>query len=423
MAVEKLKDLAQSTQDFFASHILNWSPTSDRRRSPIEILKRLQREAFSDLMKLRERQEKAERVLSFYKTAKVGPFQEGGTRVKGEIDVLGALVMTNAVDQETCDAIQRTGIKSGVESRLWFETNIGERDRLVTEFVGGQRGSHEDVLGTPLSLAKVLYSANVSELLSAFAIPMGAQCRDFGVGTALPQEKALTDYSAIGPPLLNHLNGSAIGIVARKSNLVASLAQFASVIGSPPPPPPLPPLPTSPNTLCSFSTFAQVAYQLSTSTKLSLLGIRKGAKLSNQQTTRLGPMTFPIGIFARHERSSLEEEEEEQGGDVDGSMALMIESRLDESTRIGGWLEMKGKLQARNVKWAVTMADTPEDGLGWGLSLGGSVRDPRSPEHFQVEAFLNCNLGKRCRIQPAVLYMRDGAIQFPTLMLRSSFSL
>ncbi|KAA8537490.1 hypothetical protein F0562_027098 [Nyssa sinensis] len=65
-----------------------------------------------------------------------------------------------------------------------------------------------------------------------------------------------------------------------------------------------------------------------------------------------------------------------------GSIALVLESKLDKSTRIGGWLEMK-RSNLRFLQWAVNMSDTPEDDFGWGLSLGGSIRGPRSWDHFQ----------------------------------------
>jgi len=55
----------------------------------VDIWKRLQRQAFYDIMQLRERQEKVERVLSLFKASKVGPFAEESTQVKGVINVAG----------------------------------------------------------------------------------------------------------------------------------------------------------------------------------------------------------------------------------------------------------------------------------------------------------------------------------------------
>lgn len=147
----------------------------------IEILKRLQREAFSDLMKLRDRQDKVERVLSFYKSSKGSPFQEASTHIRGEIDALGALLlMIDVNDQNTQDAVRDAGIRTGINSKFTFETTIRQKDKLVTEFVATEKGIG-DALGSPLSLSKVLYAADFSDWFSMVAVPVGARCRDVGV--------------------------------------------------------------------------------------------------------------------------------------------------------------------------------------------------------------------------------------------------
>ena len=46
----------------------------------------------------------------------------------------------------------------------------------------------------------------------------------------LTRERVLL-FSSFGPPNLNQHNGSVIGLMVRKSNLVAHLAQFASGLG------------------------------------------------------------------------------------------------------------------------------------------------------------------------------------------------
>lgn len=416
--VDKLKGFAKSTQDF-ADGLFHCRDNSNRR-SPIEILKRLQREAFSDLMKLRDRQDKVERVLSLYKSSKGSPFQESSTHVRGEVDVLGALLMMDNVDQESCDAISRAGMKTGVHSRFTFEATIRQKDTLVTEFVVNGTGQ-DDVLGSPLSLAKVFYAANISDWFSVVAIPVGAHCRDVAVATNSPYEKkkALTNYSSLGPPLLNQHNGSAIGVMVRKTNVVASLAQFVTGLGM---------HPGSVGFMRCFSTFGQLVCQLPTNTKLSLLGIHQVPKFSTQNV-RLGALAMPVGILKHRQVPETSSEASSaaigtQTAEIvsTGSMALMLESELDESTRIGGWLEMK-RSNPRYLQWAVSMSDTPEDDFGWGLSLGGLIQGPRSLDHFQVEAFLNFNFGKRFSLQPALVYVMDGATKFPALMLQSSWSL
>ncbi|KAK6118818.1 hypothetical protein DH2020_047431 [Rehmannia glutinosa] len=413
LMVDKLKEFGKSTQEL-AHGILNFGDNS-KHRSPIEILKRLQREAFSDIMKLRDRQEKVERVLTFYKSSKGSPFEEASTHVKGKVDVLGALFIMDGVDEQKYDAIQRSGIKTGIDARLIFETGIREKDTLVAEFIASEKGQG-DMLGGPLSLAKVFYRAHVSDWFSAVAIPMGAQCRDVGIPTSSRQEMALSNYSESGPPLLNQQNGSAIGIMVRKSNVVTSLAQFVSGIGM---------HINSAGITRSLITFGQVVLQLPGNTKLSLLGVHKEFRPSGQNLS-LGALALPVSVFKRNRFSETSVEDDSPTSSErhisGGSIALMLNSELDESTRIGGWIETINS-NPRYLQWAVTMCDAPEDEFGWGLTLGGLLQGPKSLEHFQVETYLNLNFGKRFKLQPAVVYVKEGATQFPALMLRSSWSL
>nr|DAD46746.1 TPA_asm: hypothetical protein HUJ06_016683 [Nelumbo nucifera] len=178
-AVEKLKGFAKSSEKF-AKDVIQRRDNS-ARRNPIEILKRLQREAFSDLMKLRERQDKVERLLSFYKPSR-GPFQEASTRVKVEVNTVGALLLVDNTDDQSCDMLSRAGVRTGVSSRFIFETTVREKDSLLAEFVTCQNCQDyvSDVTGSPLSLEKVAYLANVNDWFSTVAIPIGAQCKDVG---------------------------------------------------------------------------------------------------------------------------------------------------------------------------------------------------------------------------------------------------
>lgn len=411
--VDKIKGFAQSTQEF-ACGLLHRRSNSNRR-NPIEILKRLQREAFSDIMKLRDRQDKVERMLTFYKSAKGSPFQEASTHVRGEVDVLAALLMMDSVDEQKIEAIERSGIRTGIQSSFTFETTIREKDTFVAEFAASEK-ELGGTFGGPLSLSKILYAANVSDWFSAVAIPVGARCRDVGVATSSHEDRALTDYSAFGPPLLNQHNGSAIGIMARKSNVVASLGQFFSGLGV---------HHNSAGFTRSLSTFGQVVCQLSTSTKLSLLGLHKESRLLSQRVN-LGALAIPVSLFKQNISSEISVEEDSattrKGRVSDGFIALMVETELEDNTRIGGWVEMKNS-NPKYLQWAATMSDTPEDEFGWGLSLGGLVRGPKDWEHFQVETFLKLKLGKKFKFEPALLYVMDGATQFPALMFRSTWSL
>lgn len=121
-------------------------------------------------------------MLTFYKDSKGNPFQVAKTRFSGEVDVVGALLVMDTIGQQHCDTIQTAGIRTGVDLKFVFESTIRDKDILVAEFVAGEK-SQEDVFGTALSLAKVLYVANINHWFSAVAIPVGGQCRDVGIAT------------------------------------------------------------------------------------------------------------------------------------------------------------------------------------------------------------------------------------------------
>lgn len=134
-------------------------------------------------MRLRDRQDKVEKVLSFYNPQRSSPFQEHGTRVKGEVDILGALLLMSVIDSHSFSALCRAGISTGIHSRLTFETTIRESDSLVAEFVANQKGNVDFGVdfGSELTLSKVLYKASVRDWMSAIVVPTGARCRDVAV--------------------------------------------------------------------------------------------------------------------------------------------------------------------------------------------------------------------------------------------------
>ncbi|XP_024991841.1 uncharacterized protein LOC112525800 isoform X3 [Cynara cardunculus var. scolymus] len=349
-------------------------------------------------MKLRDRQDKVERILSF-KASKGSPFDENGTRIRGQIELLGLLLMIDRIHEENQDAIRRTGIKTGISSRFTFETTVRQKDSLIAEFVASDKGQL-DALDSPLSLAKVLYAANINDWCSLIAVPVGGRCSDVGPSRTSHQEH--TNLSFSQPPLLNQHIGSGISLTVRKPNVIASIAHFVSVLENR--------LHSAGTTHC-LSTFGQLVYQLSKSSKLSLLGLHQIPKISSQHIS-LGPLFLPIGMFGRHAAPM------EPFAAASGSTALVLESELDSSTRIGGWIEMNNS-DSRNLQWAVSMSDLPEDDFGWGLRVCGSVSNWY---HYEVEAISKMKFGEKLSLEPSLVFVIDGSAQFPALMLKSSWS-
>ncbi|KAJ0113793.1 hypothetical protein Patl1_00569 [Pistacia atlantica] len=324
----------------------------------IEILKRLQREAFSDLMKLRDRQDKVERVLSFYKTSKGSPFQEASTHVRGEVDFLGGILMMRDIDSQNLDALDRAGVTTGITSRFIFETSLGQNDSLVAELIASETGNGNlgDISGIPLSLTKLLYTANVSDWCSATAIPVGAQCRDFDITrNSFQQGKGLTYISSFEPPLLSQHNGSAIGVTVRKPNVVASLAQSVSGLRMP--------LGSDGFGHC-FNTFGQVVCLLPRGIRLSLMGLHQVPKVLDHRLS-LGALTIP---------------------------SLMTVQKLEVGLRLQN-------SNYKHLRWAVTVSDNPQDDIGWGVSLSG-IEGPRGWDQYQFESFADLSLGKRFNLKP-----------------------
>ncbi|RXH73342.1 hypothetical protein DVH24_013026 [Malus domestica] len=71
--------------------------------------------------------------------------------------------------------------------------------------------------------------------------------------------------------------------------------------------------------------------------------------------TMIEALVPPLGTNSQDNRST-------------GSVALMLESELDEFTKLGGWIEMK-QSNPKHLEWAVTVADDSEDSVGWGIAL------------------------------------------------------
>ncbi|KAG2267920.1 hypothetical protein Bca52824_062475 [Brassica carinata] len=379
--VEKVKSFAKSSQDLVSRQFgFHENPS---RQNPIDILKRLQREAFSDLMKLRDRQEKVERILSSYKLSKGGPFQETSTHVKGEVHALGAMLLMGNTDEESLSGLDREGVRPGLLSRFVFETSLRESDKFVAEL---QRWCFR----RQLSLAKVFYKAEINDWFSAVAIPLGMN---------------LTEVSELGPPLLNQRNGSAIGLAFRKSNTAASLAQSITNLeveqG------------LNARSRC-LRTFGQVTCHILSGVKLSLLG----------------SITLPVSFLRRRidmdpesSAPTLEMSRSVNHVSSSSSIALKVDSSLmDENTRIGGWIEIQ-KSGEKQVKWSVSITDKPEDEVGWGMSVGGVVDGSRNHDRFQVESYLKFNIGNGFRLSPGLVYLTNNNGRTIGFMLQSHWSL
>ncbi|GJM97416.1 hypothetical protein PR202_ga14341 [Eleusine coracana subsp. coracana] len=370
-AVDRAAGIADSAKRFFLS--FHRPPPPHPVPNPIDILKRLQREAFHDIMQLRERQEKVEKVISLFKATKTGPFAEESTRVKGVISATGSLTR----DGSEAD--------SGISSQFVFQTTVRKKDSLFAELVADHRYMYQDDdhIGSPLVLSKVMYLSNISDSFSVAAVPVGARCYDFSTDPNLREEHLLASLrSSLRPPLLMKSHKCGAGLILRSKDFAALLGELISGSGR---------RVNAGGASRVFTGFGQMSYQMADDIKMTI------------SAAWHGPCLIP-----RTRKPT-------SGGCID------FELKVDEDSRIGAWIEVNKTSNSRSLRWALTVSDTPEDDLGWGMSLRRSTE--AKPQRFQVEGFLNLHLGKKAAVQPGIVFNVDGGRCTPALVFRSSWSL
>ncbi|VAI93805.1 unnamed protein product [Triticum turgidum subsp. durum] len=377
-AVDRAAGAADSTRRFFLS--FRRPPPPPPGPSPIDILKRLQRQAFHDIMQLRDRQEKVEKVLTLFKSHKTGPFAEESTRVKGLINFAGALALSSKEGAEP----DGSGANSGISSQFAFRTSVRNKDSLLAELATDSRyvyQENDDLMGSPLVLSKVMYVANVGGDMSVAAVPVGARCDDFSTDPSIQEGQWVpSSHSSLRPPLLLKRHRRAAGLILRSQNFAASLAELISTAAKS----------NGEASSSVFTGFGQISCKMCDDIKLTM------------SAAWHGPSAIP-----RKSKPTA-------GGCVD------FELKFDEDSRFGAWVEVK-RSNPRQLKWAVTLSDTPENDLGWGVSLRRGSEG--APERMQLEGFLNLHLGQNATLQPGVMFNLDGRRCAPALVFRSSWFL
>ncbi|KAF3332233.1 hypothetical protein FCM35_KLT01810 [Carex littledalei] len=390
--VDRIKGFAESGKQFVqgAVHRIR----EPNRNSPVDILKRLQREAFSDIMRLRERQDKFERVLLASTTGKSGPFSGASTNLKAIVNFHAALPLVPG--QEGNKTLDGEQINTGTDSRFVFRTTVRESDSLVAELVTTRSNIFHgsEVMGSPLLLSKVKYKASIDDCWSLVSVPFGAKFEDFGA-TAHPLEgQSLPTISSFRPPLLNkHCNFGA-GLKFKTENFSCSLAELFSSLMRPS---------NSTTKQSIFNTFGEVSIQLADQSKLTMSGLWQA------------PRTFSQPIRSRNSQSQPNLDQNQRG-----SISLVLD--IDEDTKVGGWVEVQ-KSKPNLTNWAICLADTPAGELGWVVSVGG--KSEGKSKRFQFESFLSFDLGGKAKLQPGVVLMMDanGRNRVPGFVFRSSWSM
>ncbi|URE23700.1 hypothetical protein MUK42_18212 [Musa troglodytarum] len=374
------------------------------RQKPVEIVKSLGQEAHSELVKLMERQDKVEHLLAF-KRDKKRPFHEVSMQMKGIINVVGFLLFGENDFRQSCGVLHGAGIKTGIHSRLMFEKVVGQKNDLVAEFVTTREH--------PLSLERLMYSAHIDKISSA-TIALGAECNDFTVSPSSMQEQCLNGFIPSGPPLFGQNHGCAAGIVLKGSKIAASLAELVSGIGM---------QRDGTGQSSCLTTFGQISYQLFERVKVNLSGVwQKPAS----GFIKLGTLTIPLsnlkqqtGAEASRATAVTETADDVLANSAPGSIAIMLDSEVNGSNKLGFWLEVQ-KSSPGLLKWGMSLSDTPSGELGWGVKLRGMSKGHLN---LQMEGFLMFCLGRNFVLQPGLVFVMEGRTRTPAFICQSSWSL
>lgn len=441
------------------------------RRSEVSALRRLVREAFTDLLNVRERVDKLELHTGLRRLGS-GPSaaSEGGgvrTRLTGEVNAGAAFLPAEGENsQEARSLLEKAGMRSGLGVKFRFETPCREADVLLTECTAGLgEASSPIMLGGPITLHKVLYTAHLQPgLLLRFA-PLGAHGWDMADTLNPLQNRALTRFASEGSPLHGHAKGSAIGLSLKGSAATLTCAQFLSGWGAPGNAgTPAVSDPES-NGLCA-STLAQIALQPHDRLLLAFSVLNRMwpappvPSNGGLHWSELGPLVLPklqwrpkqfLSESKGSESSSITslngnesvlwEPPHPEAGTALQSISVSGALGLGPSTTLAAWAQADqadwlADNERHRMLWALSLAHTPTKGrgaVGWGFSLGSGLLDgslqsydencDESSNPLQMEAFVRLRCGRGLSLQPGVVLATSGKSSHHALMLRSTLAL
>ncbi|OEL14939.1 hypothetical protein BAE44_0024043 [Dichanthelium oligosanthes] len=395
-------------------HLHHHQPQQQHHR-PGDIMKRLQRETFSDVMKFKEKHDQIEHILSLYKSGKGFEFLDLPIQVKIALDAVGALFLVDGNEFEQAKAtLNKAGKRTGLSSRFVFESKTRGKDTVAAELstrLGGAGAHLGEETGRPVELTSLQYNARINKWLSMILVPFGAQCNNFLHSSSMIQNlrsQACFD----GPPSFLEHHNCAAGLRIEGSKFTASFAELIFGSGG---------LDSGGGGTNRMTTFGQVSCKPNNDVKLSLSGLWQVRSLSSR-FNNLGILAIPLGSLKAGAAAAEEHTELSVMVDASQSIALMVDCELYETLKTEGWFQLE-RPDHGPVHWGFSLSDIPENELGWGVRVGGTAEGKKTHhlQHLDLEGYLNFNLGKGARLQPGLVYAKMGEKMTPALFLRSSW--
>uniref|UniRef100_A0A0A9D448 Uncharacterized protein n=1 Tax=Arundo donax TaxID=35708 RepID=A0A0A9D448_ARUDO len=399
-------------------------------------MKRFQRETLHDVIKLINKDEHIEHILSLYRNGKGFQFPDFPIRVKIALDAVGALFLVDSDEFKQAKAVlDKAGYRTGLSSRFIFESTTRGKDTIAAELSTKlEAGDHlGEATGKSVELTRLQYCARINKRLSMILVPFGAQCNNFLLDSSTIQNMQ-SQASFDRPPLFSEYYNCAAGLRIKGSKFTASFAELIFGSGA---------QDSEHGGANCMTTFGQVSCEPTKDVKLSLSGLWQVCSPSSR-FNNLGILAVPVGsmkpvkpttpgpeaqsdLSVKVQRPAgvphpmVEPSVSEQGGASAPSVAVMVDCELYETIKAEGWFQVE-RSSHRPVRCGFSLSDTPENKLGWGVRMGGTAEGDGHQLHNQhLEGFLNLNLGKGARLQPGLVYAMEGDKWTPALFLRSSW--
>ncbi|KAJ1295460.1 hypothetical protein BS78_01G226100 [Paspalum vaginatum] len=399
-------------------HLNNHQPHQQQHR-PADIMKRLQRETFSDVMKLRDKHDQIEHILSLYRRGQGFQLLDLPVQVKIALSAVGALFLVDGDEfKQAKETLDNLGKRTGLSSTFVFESKTRGKDTIAAELSTkyGEGVQFGEAAGRPIELTRLQYCAHINKWLSMILVPFGAQCNNFLHSSSMAQNLQSQAFFD-GPPSFLEQHNCAAGLRIEGSKFAASFAELVFGSGG---------LDSEGGGTNRMTTFGQVSYKPSDDVKLNLSGLWQVC-LSSRRFNNLEILAVPIGSLKPATTEQLMvtvQGASPAAHPAESSVALMVDCELYETLKTEAWFQVeRSKSNHGAVRWGFTLSDVPDNELGWGVKVGGTAEGNKTKQlqHLDMEGFLNFNLGKGARLQPGLVYARMGEKMTPALFLRSSW--
>ncbi|CAK0740485.1 hypothetical protein CVIRNUC_001254 [Coccomyxa viridis] len=425
--LDKIKALLSYSRKESAVHKL---------RQDVNALKRLQRDAFEQLLRLTEKldelQERPEALdrsagaTALFGSAAARPGRSAVTD-RAPIQVSGKLIYSTGLQLQAGEqerSNQQQMPESGPELRLRLESTDPDSGRSLTALLGSNAKE-----GNP-QVRKVACSIPLGSDRASCLTALWNGRGDDVAWTLHPQAgRGVSSLMRHGCALHRSCCGSGLGVKHRVGDCYLSAAHLNGVSHT---------LPAQPGAQRT-ATLLQADFVPNAQLALGLTGVQRGNLQSAGDSSASAPRPGNASLMAKDREaaprssaaqgSSDSSSSSHQQGGLHSSRSLALtgawRSLYDEYT-LGGWLALDNADWKRRRSWGATMSSIPDrDGQSWALSVGSvpfSASGNGSRRQLQAEAALHIAAGQGMLLTPSMIGVCSGSSRSAAAALRAELS-